>query len=126
MIWALNEELVSLDDQDIDFKLAHLLMNCIIFTNNGWWYAESGVSWPKDSISHHVNCNDTFAYACGDSEDITHDGVHELYAMWRKDPHYGSTVWCMKKRKIMPILQIEKAIRDAGIWDLDAIKAEWG
>lgn len=35
-----------------------LLMEDIVFINNGWW----DKNWPEDHITIYVNCNDVFAW----------------------------------------------------------------
>lgn len=101
--------------------LAHLLMNEVVFLNSHWWEKE----WPeaaRKQTSINVNCNDVFAWGCADAESMLHDDIENLYRMWRKDPEWGSAVWCMIRRNQMPQKPVEKRIRDAGIWDLDSLK----
>lgn len=101
-----------------DKALAHLLINGVVFINNGWWLKEN---WPKDAITIHVNCNDIFAWGCADSEDLLHDEIKDLYEHWRKDDCWGPAIWCIKKRQMRPQKPVEKAIREHGVWDLDTI-----
>lgn len=125
VVWKINKKLVDHEDYDFEeHKLAHLLINGEIFCNNGWWFEKEGISWPKDHITFHVNCNDVFGWGCADSEDITYSEIGELYNMWRKDPRHGTAVWCIKKRKCWPQKPVEEAIRKAGIWDLDSMGLE--
>jgi hypothetical protein len=99
----INKDVLSLDWKEVEHKLAHLLLEDVIFCNNGWWYEEDGLPWQKDKVTLHVNCNDTFYYASADSEDITHGEINDLYEMWSKDNKYGATAWCVKKRKQKPL-----------------------
>lgn len=124
--WAITERTLDITDDEIEYKLSHLLMNHVIFCNNGWWWEEKGISWPKDYITHHVNCNDVFAWGCADAEDITHEEIHGLYTMWLKDPSWGPAIWCIKKRKCKPQEPVEKEIRRLGVWNLDEIYTELG
>ena len=126
ILWTLDKSLTDdeLWQDEIDYKLAHLIINNVIFTNNGWFYAKQGIPWKEDAVSLHVNCNDIFAWGGADAEDITHDEIHELYAMWRKDPGYGPAAWCIKKRKMMPQPPVEKSMREAGIWNLEELIGE--
>jgi hypothetical protein len=101
--------------------LAHLLVNQVVFLNSHWWEKE----WPEDArkrTSINVNCNDVFAWGCADAESMLHDDIENLYRMWRKDPAWGAAVWCMIRRNQMPQKPVEKIIRAAGIWDLDALR----
>lgn len=102
---------------DPEYKIAHLLIENVLFTNNGWWID----GWPKDAISFHVGCNDVFAWACADGEDIRASEIDDLYEMWRKDPDWGAAAWCIKKRKQMPQEPVIKIFKDAGNWDLDEL-----
>jgi hypothetical protein len=124
--YTLDKSLVDDDiwQDEVEFKLAHLLINTVIFCNNGWFYKDKGEPWKEDAVSLHVNCNDVFAWGCADSEDITSTEIHDLYKMWRRDPSWGPAVWCMMKRKLMPQKPVEKMIRDAKIWDLDSLGLE--
>lgn len=122
--WSLNQEDIDTMGDEIELKLAHLIINNVIFCNNGWFYGEQSIPWKTDAISLHVNCNDLFAWGCADSEDITFSELSELYDMWRKDPDYGTDIWCIKKRKKMPQAPVEKMIREAGVWDLDCMNLE--
>lgn len=109
---------------EIEYKLAHLLLEGTIFCNNGWWYKGEGVSWPEDRITLHVNCNDLFAWGCADVEDITYGEIGELYSMWKKDPILGIYAWCIKKRKQMPQAPIEKMFVESKIWDIKELIKE--
>jgi hypothetical protein len=109
------------DWTDPEHKLAHLLIEGEMFCNDGWWLIKEGKPWQEGYITHHVNCNDVFAWGCADSEDITYDKVGELYEMWKKDPIYGTAAWCIRKRKMMPQKPVEEAMRKAGIWDLEEL-----
>jgi hypothetical protein len=103
--------------------LALLLINDVVFLNNNWWKEE----WTKeerDEISINVICNDVFAWGCADCERLPFKELKTLYEMWKKDPGWGSSVWCMIQRKEMPQKPLEKIIRKEGIWDLDSLGLE--
>lgn len=110
------------DWEDIEHKLAHLLLEDVIFCNNGWWFEKEGKPWQKDYISHHVNCNDVFGWGCADSEDVTYSEINELYHdFWQKDPVWGPAAWCIKKRRRLPQPPVAKRMREAGIWNLEEL-----
>lgn len=114
--WVIDPSLV--EKPETESKLAHLLINEVVFLNN-FWYEKS---WPEDAkkyINILVHCSDTFAYACSDAEPLSFSEINDLYQMWRKDPMWGSTVWCTKKRKERPLLPIEKVLRERG-YDVDS------
>lgn len=103
--------------------LAVLLANEEIFLNSYWWEGE----WPEAAQKRTalcVNCNDVFMWGCADAEDIFHSELRDLYEHWVKDPEWGSAVWCVKRRKLMPQPPVEERIRKAGIWDLDSMGLE--
>jgi len=116
LVEILDSELEK-DCNEIEMKLAHLLCEGVIFCNNGWFKDK----WPKDYITLHVNCNDVFAWACADAEDVTYHEVSELYEMYKKDPCWGPAAWCIKKRKQMPQSPVEKRIKEQGIWNLEEL-----
>lgn len=109
------------DCTEMEFKLAHLLLEGIIFCNNGWWLEKQGKPWQSDYVTLHVICNDVFAWGCADAEDVTYKEIPDLYEMWRKDPQSGHEAWCIKKRKMMPQKPVEKMFRDDGIWNLEEL-----
>ncbi len=103
--------------------LARLLAAGIIFLNNHWWEEE----WPaeaKKTTSLNVNCNDVFAWGCADGEEVYYDELEDLYNHWEKDPEWGSTVWCCKKRNELPQKPVYDRILAAGVWDLDSMGLE--
>jgi hypothetical protein len=105
--------------------LALLLLNEVVFLNSHHWEDE----WPAEARAAAylgVNCSDVFAWGCSDAEGAAYSDLEAVYRHWRKDPHWGTAVWCMIKRREMPQRPVEKRIRDAGIWDLDALAAEHG
>lgn len=115
-------------DDDIDHfcdnsALAILLIKEVVFINSFWWKKE----WPdeaKKSLAICVNCNDTFYYASADAETATYDDIKDLYQHWKKDPIYGSTVWCIKKRKQRCLEFHYNRIKEKNIWDIEKIYKE--
>ena len=106
-----------------ELALALLLINEVIFMNDHWW--EKG--WPEEArakTSLNVNCSDVFAWGCADAEEIDFRDLESLYRLWIRDPVWGSTVWCIKKRKELPQTPVVKSMREAG-WDLAALKSEF-
>lgn len=114
------EAVLQPDWDEIEDKLAHLLLKHVISCSDGWWKNDEK-GW-GGHVTLHVNCNDVFAWGCADSEDIISSEISELYEMWKKDNDWGPAVWCIKKRKQMPQKPVEKYIREKGIWNLDEIK----
>ncbi len=99
-----------------------------IFLNSCWWEKE----WPEEArnnIAIHVNCNDIFAWGAADAETLPYKELENLYSMWKKDPMWGTAVWCIQQRGFMPQRAVYDYIKDQGIWDLDSmgleVNSEW-
>ena len=111
---TINERWLRKDEWEIEHKLAHLILESVIHCNDGWWYKEEGIPWKEGSITHHVSCNDIFAWGCADGEDIGFSEICDLYELWRVNPTWGAAIWCIKKRKQRPQAPIEKRLVEAG------------
>ncbi len=116
-------------DGDVDFDdgmaLAVLLIKEVIFLNNNWWEK----NWPKearDGVSMNVNCSDVFAWGCSDAENLKYSEIEDLYDHYQKDNSWGPTIWCIKKRKVLPQQPIYEAIKKIGDWDLSEMGLEDG
>jgi len=110
---------------DAEKALVELLSAKVLYLNSNWWEG----SWPEEarqSFYVGVNCSDAFAWGSADSERVLYFDLESVYEHYRKDAIYGPLIWCMKKRKEMPLKIVEQAIREQGIWDLDAIQKEEG
>lgn len=118
--WKNGTEETYLEDA---LALAILLANEVIFLNEYWWEDE----WPEEARKRTalcVGCNDVFMWGSADAEDLFFSELQDLYEHWVKDPEWGSAVWCIKRRKMMPQPPVEDRIRAAGIWDLDSMGLE--
>lgn len=103
--------------------LARMIAEGVIFLNNYWWMEE----WPKDAqevVSLNVNCNDVFIWGCADGESLKYCDIQDLYDHWVKDPNWGSAVWCIKKRKMLPQKPVFDSIQKSGLWDLNTMNLE--
>lgn len=103
--------------------LALLLINEVVHLNSHHWMD----AWPAEArrtLHLGVDCSDVFVWGCADSEDAVHADIESVYRHWVKDPQWGPAVWSMIRRRQMPQRPVEKRIRDAGIWDIDALRAE--
>jgi hypothetical protein len=115
-----DEEVISFERE---LALAELLLAGVVFLNNHWWED----NWPekaKDTISMNIVCNDVFAWGTADLEEASYRDICSIWGHWKIDPIWGTAVWCMKKKKLMPQKPVEKLIREAGIWDLDAMELD--
>ncbi len=124
--WAIEKEdiYLAMREGDIVFRpegaLAHLLLNDVIHLNSRHWMKDLPDD-VRNATALFVGCNDVFAWACSDAEELPYHEIENLYAMWRKDPMWGPAVWCIIRRKQMPQKPVERDIRAAGIWDLDSL-----
>jgi len=103
--------------------IALLLINEVIFVNNHWW-ENNWNDKQKDLFSLNVNCNDVFMWGCSDAEEMLHDDLETLWAYWMKDPIWGSAIWCIKKRNMLPQKPVYDDIMAKGIWNLDTLKLD--
>lgn len=76
----------------------------------------------QDSL--FIDCNDVFAWGCGDGEVLPLDEIQEIYEYHIKDKVWGTAVWCMKKRNCMPQAAVAKMMREGGIWDIDNLSLQ--
>jgi hypothetical protein len=104
--------------------LALMLLNEVVFLNSHWFQEDLPEKFQRQ-ISVNVNCNDVFMWGCADADPLPYAEIDNLYRLWRKGP-WGSAIWCMIQRKEMPQKPVENAIRQTGVWDLDALQAEHG
>jgi len=96
--------------------LARLLAEEVLFLNSHWWEKD----WPERAqkiTSLNVNCNDIFAWACADAEEIEHSEIQGLYDLWRADRTWGAAKWCAIKRRQQPQPPVIAAMKNAGAWD---------
>lgn len=120
-----------------ELMLAQLLIDDVIFLNSVHWmfdfYEQTGEKqengFPKyklkdgidkknDSFCGFVCCNDIFAWACSDGENISNHELRDLYEMHMKNPSWGSAIWCIIKRNQMPQKPVLDDMKQAGVWDL--------
>ena len=107
-----------------NLALAYLLVNDACFLNNidisksmPFHYKE-----PTYTTVVYVNCNDTFAFGGSDAECVSNsDGdddseIIALYKMVKESPKYGYAKFCALKRKMRPVKQIVKLMKDDGFW----------
>jgi hypothetical protein len=89
------------DDVDEEAMMALLLINEQVFLNHRHMkvHASKEPSW---NIVVYVICNDIFAWASADAESVGLHELKDLYLHFRRDPIWGTAIWCCKKRKMMP------------------------
>lgn len=100
--------------------LAHLLIEEQIFLNSNHWEKD----WTKeqrDMFAVLVNCSDVFMWACADCIPLRYKELDTLWQFYSKDPKWGTAVWAMHQRKLMPQKPVYDSIQKEGIWDLDKL-----
>lgn len=121
----INPEIINDDDFDEGEALAELLTSSNVFINSYWWMKEEG--WPEkahESFAVCANCSDCFMWACADAEEVLFKELRSVYEHYKADPSWGVSVWCIKKRKMLPQKPVYDYIMKAGIWDLDKMDLE--
>jgi len=73
-----------------------------------------------ETLCVYALCNDMFAWGCADGQNIPYSEVQNLWMHWQHDKFFGVAVWCARQRGYMFQPPVERDIRKAGIWDLDA------
>lgn len=77
----------------------------------------------ENKVSIFVRCDDIFDDGL-DEESVHVYELEDLFRMWAADRLWGTTVWCVKKRRVMPQASYKKDIERKG-WDLNAyVKGE--
>ena len=115
--WAYGEEVVF----ELEAALAVLLNQGILILNNHWWRKDFS-DYQKQLFSISVNCSDVFCFASADAEEMMFKDIQDVFEHWEKDNKWGTTVWCIKKRKQEPIGPVFDAIINDGIWTEKDIK----
>jgi hypothetical protein len=110
-------------DYDPERILAILLLENQVFLNS-YYYKSEWTEDAKQTISVNANCSDVFAWACADAEPVMYSELIDLFEHFLKDRVDGVSVWCIKKRNLMPQKPYYDAIMRNGKWDLDSMGLE--
>lgn len=101
-------------DNDPDFceglAIAELLQEDVVFV-------QGTPSWCKGLCTIFVNCNDLFAWACADCEELPVEEIANLYRMVKADPAWGDSKWCCIRRNMQPQAPIVQDMKRDGAWD---------
>lgn len=76
------------------------------------------------SIVMYVLCNDLFAWACADGENIGSSDLPLLVKLHQDTKNnWGSQIWCCLKRKMQPQSPVKKHMIEDGVWtpELEAL-----
>lgn len=104
------------DDVHEERALGEMLCHDVLFANEGVWRERDRES---PTVVLFVNCNDVFAWACADGEEVPFAEVPRLYRMWLADPGWGAAKWCCLRRKMQPQAPVVVAMKADGAWDAE-------
>lgn len=101
-----------------ELALSILLKDDVIFSNHRFYsMTKDGISDGKTTVLF-VNCNDIFAWACADGEDLPHSEIGNLYKMRKSVPgNWGSAKWCCIRRNEKPQRPVQEMMKKSGAWD---------
>jgi hypothetical protein len=103
--------------------LAVLLLEDKVILNNHWWIEEWDEEFKK-LFSINLNCSDVFAWGCADTESFVFSELEDVFNHYEKDNNWGTEVWCIKKRNMLPQQPVFDKIQKDGIWDLTQMNLE--
>ena len=68
-------------EPDHEAMAAHLLEENILFVSSRKYVIEDTIS-KNETLILHLNCNDVFAWAYADGEDVSYNELPELFKMY--------------------------------------------
>jgi hypothetical protein len=102
---------------DEDLALAELLKAGVLFSNSRNYSREHDGKSEGHTIVLFVLCNDVFAWACADAEDLPLNEVENLYKLWKAEGHNGATKWCCFRWNEKPQKPVADLMKQDGVWD---------
>ena len=112
---------------DIDGKLvpdeeamvAHLLEENILFVNARRYVSNEKTNElsKNETLVLFLNCNDVFAWAYSDAEDVSYDELPELFKMYEANTDCGPTQWVCIKRNQKPQAPMVKYLKENDGWN---------
>ncbi len=103
--YRLEPDPAGFEDAYLEAMFGSLLLEGKLFFRQG-----------NDEIKLFVNCNDFF-YGGGDAEQVTN--IHELFNFVIRDTSFGHLVYCIYKRKKLPIGNWESTL--SATWNVDKL-----
>ena len=100
-----------------ELALSILLKNNVLFCNERHYSQNPDGKSEGSTIVLFVICNDIFAWACADAEDLPFSEIPKLYRMWEKDKIYGPAKWCCIRRNEKPQQPMIDYMKKEGAWD---------
>lgn len=104
--------------------VAELLLNEVLFCNSRPYVENAFMAEPPPvprisdtpTLVLFCGCNDLFAWACSDAENVSMQELPGLYEAWRADKRWGTSVWCALKRGMRPQAPVERDMKRDGAW----------
>ena len=103
-------------EPDHEAMAAHLLEENILFVNSRKYVIEDAIS-KNETLILHLNCNDVFAWAYADGEDVSYNELPELFKMYEANRDCGPTQWVCIKRNQKPQAPIVKYMKENNGWN---------
>lgn len=100
---------------DEELALAELLKEGVVFCNSMDYMYDNKKA--GHTIVLFVNCNDIFAWALADGEDLPLEELKNLYSMWKEDNRWGPAKWCCKRRNERPQGPVARDMVLSGSWE---------
>lgn len=97
--------------------LAYLLATGVLFGNERRYLDGQDRTVHGPTTVLFVRCNDLFAWACADAEDLPMRDIGTLYRMVRADPTWGAAKWCCLRRHEQPQAPVVTQMQHDGCWD---------
>lgn len=103
---------------DEDKMIAHMLLDGVLWTREAHFTFNKGSEYEGSGRGTvlFVNSNDIFAWGCADAEDLPHDEVPALFALWHESHAWGAIKWCCFRRKEQPQAPIKRDMIKNGVW----------
>lgn len=89
---------------DHEAMVAHLLEENVLFVNGRRYVSNEKTNElsKNETLVLFLNCNDVFAWACADAEDVSYDELPELFRLYEVNSYCGPTQWVCVKRNQKP------------------------
>jgi hypothetical protein len=102
---------------DENLAVKELIDSGLLFVNYRRYYCDWEKILKPPTIVLYLSCSDTFGYACADAEDVSSEAeLEKLYKYYKLNPVWGSTLFCIEKRRQKPIEPVIEKLKGLGLW----------
>ncbi len=102
-----------------ELALSILLKDDVVFCNSFDFMYHNSDKKAGHTVVLFVLCNDVFEWGCADSEHFSQKDIGPLIKMHLDNKQWGTVKWCILHRGSRPQPPVEKAMKEAGVWDDD-------